>query len=203
MKKLLAVLALALIAAPAYAQIAGTPHDLSTANAGTSDEICVYCHTPHGADTTVALAPLWNRGTSDATAVYGGLDIQAVFDLASVNATDAPLCLSCHDGNVGAALVNPPNGGTTDLTGYSWNSSDANLGTDLSNDHPIGFNYALLNALDAEIDTQANAEAEGAVFFNTNEMWCSSCHDVHDNTNTLFLRTSNSGSALCLACHIK
>jgi predicted CXXCH cytochrome family protein len=32
---------------------------------------------------------------------------------------------------------------------------------------------------------------------------CGSCHDPHDNTNGSFLRLSNAGSALCLACHIK
>nr|MDP2191891.1 cytochrome c3 family protein [Rhodoferax sp.] len=31
---------------------------------------------------------------------------------------------------------------------------------------------------------------------------CASCHDPH-STNTTFLRISNAGSAVCLACHIK
>jgi predicted CXXCH cytochrome family protein len=31
---------------------------------------------------------------------------------------------------------------------------------------------------------------------------CASCHDPH-NDKALFLRISNSGSALCLACHVK
>lgn len=32
---------------------------------------------------------------------------------------------------------------------------------------------------------------------------CGSCHAVHDDTNGFFLRVSNAGSALCLACHNK
>ena len=32
---------------------------------------------------------------------------------------------------------------------------------------------------------------------------CGSCHDPHDNTNDLFLRIANSGSAVCLTCHNK
>jgi len=32
---------------------------------------------------------------------------------------------------------------------------------------------------------------------------CSTCHDPHSTTNATFLRTSNAGSALCLACHNK
>ncbi len=31
---------------------------------------------------------------------------------------------------------------------------------------------------------------------------CASCHDPH-STNATFLRTSNAGSAVCLACHVK
>ncbi len=32
---------------------------------------------------------------------------------------------------------------------------------------------------------------------------CASCHDPHSDTNTTFLRISNAGSAVCLACHVK
>lgn len=32
---------------------------------------------------------------------------------------------------------------------------------------------------------------------------CSSCHDPHDTTNGYFLRVTNTGSAICLACHNK
>jgi len=32
---------------------------------------------------------------------------------------------------------------------------------------------------------------------------CSSCHDPHDNTYGSFLVEDNSGSALCLRCHVK
>lgn len=32
---------------------------------------------------------------------------------------------------------------------------------------------------------------------------CASCHDPHTSVNPTFLRTSNAGSAVCLACHVK
>lgn len=32
---------------------------------------------------------------------------------------------------------------------------------------------------------------------------CASCHDPHSDVNPTFLRYSNAGSAVCLACHIK
>ena len=78
----------------------------------------------------------------------------------------------------------------TDITG------DANLGTALSNDHPVGFDYAAVVAADAEIQATTLPLYNG-------DMWCSTCHDVHDNTDTPFLQAANGGSALCLTCHIK
>lgn len=32
---------------------------------------------------------------------------------------------------------------------------------------------------------------------------CGSCHDPHNNTNPTFLRIANTGSNLCLSCHVK
>ncbi len=202
------LVALLLASTPVSAAITGTAHDLSSTGTnafkGSSDEICVYCHTPHGAG-AAGFAPLWNRTTANATAVYSGVDIQATYDLASVNQTDAPLCLSCHDGaSLASNLTNPPNvGGQPTFSGGEITGM-ANLGTDLTNDHPIGFDYSAINALDAEIDTLVNATGKGVQFFNGGtDMWCSSCHDVHDDTEGAFLITTNSGSDLCLACHIK
>jgi predicted CXXCH cytochrome family protein len=215
MRKIFVFLAVLLAGAgPASATIVGTAHDITTnAEVGANDKVCVYCHTPHGADTTVAKAPLWNRGTEDAAgSVYTGLslEVSTVTDmtLANINATDTPLCLSCHDGTVAETLKNEPNSGDTNTTGYTFVSSAANLGTDMSNDHPVGFSYVNTAATDAEINDKTTAETAlgtGAVSYggSSDQMWCSSCHDVHDDTNAPFLRISNAGSDLCLACHIK
>ena len=115
MKKVIVLAAaIALFATPALsATIINTLHDLSSPNAGTSTEVCVYCHTPHSANTAVTLAPLWNRTTVDATSVYSTGTLHANITTTTVNATDAPLCLSCHDGTVGETLQNEPNNGTT------------------------------------------------------------------------------------------
>ena len=91
MKKVIVLAAaIALFATPAFALISGTAHDLSSANNASSSitEICVFCHTPHGADTTVTDAPLWNRGTVNASAAYVGLDIQAVYNTTTISQTN-------------------------------------------------------------------------------------------------------------------
>jgi predicted CXXCH cytochrome family protein len=205
MKKIVVLVALmSMVAGSAFAVVSNTPHDLSSTNTGsTSSEICVFCHTPHNADISVVLAPLWNRTTVDATGnVYSSSTLDATgVVLADINATDAPLCLSCHAaGAISGALQNPPNAvadataGITDFTG------NALLSTVMNNDHPIGFDYADGGGAVGGLNvTPVGVNLVGA----TNEMWCSSCHDVHDNSNGQFLIMNNAGSNLCLACHVK
>ena len=46
----------------AVAAIAGSPHDLGGNTAADNGEVCVFCHTPHGAATgATESAPLWNK----------------------------------------------------------------------------------------------------------------------------------------------
>lgn len=208
MKKVLVLAVLAtLVATSALATVKGTKHDLSSLGGqtiqGTSNEVCVYCHTPHGA-AAVGFAPLWNRTVANATAFYNNPagSMNATVGLAGTNASDAPLCLSCHDGSsLTAALNNPPNNGGTNPAANLGAGLETNLGSDLSNDHPIGFVWSTVSA-DTEINsTQAVLPVD---FGSSNDsMWCSSCHDVHNDAVSPFLIISNSASALCLTCHIK
>ncbi len=220
MKRIIVMMAgFALLAAPALGStsIKATAHDLSSGGGqtirGGNDQICVYCHTPHSAGAK-GFAPLWNRTTTAATSVYTGVDLEQVIALADVNKTDAPLCLSCHDGlSLDKGLNNPPNSGGAYNGGAAFNditNANANLGTSLKDDHPIGFNYVNAATNDAEIKAigSITVSSVASAFYSTsgvgaNTMWCSSCHDVHNNTNAPFLLTTNSASTLCLACHDK
>jgi len=157
------------------ADVRGTLHNLSSASDGSStpsggtvpsrnikatteDQICVFCHTPHGA--TSGVKPLWNRTLSGAT--------YTVYTSASLDAEDikggpldqpggsSKLCLSCHDGTLAIGSVNVLDGkanqsiamtggpnmpaGSGETTGFT-----RRLGTDLTNDHPISVNFT--NAL--------------------------------------------------------
>ncbi|PLX94165.1 MAG: cytochrome C [Desulfuromonas sp.] len=202
-RTLVAAVAVSLLASPAFALIGHTKHDLSSGSGntivGTSDEICVYCHTPHGA-ASVADAPLWNRTTPAVTSIYTSNSIDATITLTEVQASDAPLCLSCHDGaSMTAALNNTPNAGGGNPAA-NIGAVETNLGTDLSNDHPVGFVFTTA-LVDSEIQTPSTAPVDFGS--GSNEMWCSSCHDVHDDSNPPFLVMSNTGSDLCLDCHKK
>ncbi|MEY4751599.1 MAG: hypothetical protein RIQ60_3813 [Pseudomonadota bacterium] len=130
-------------------------------------EICVFCHTPHGGNTD-APAPLWNKrlGANGAPAGGGTYTTYASLNTPSLDGQVAPVgsismaCLSCHDGTQAMDnIINAPGSGGFDTTGggndgrtYSWAGSTVNaagalssgvalIGTDLSNDHPIGIQY--------------------------------------------------------------
>ena len=85
------------------------------------------------------------------------------------------------------------------------------IGTDLTNDHPISITYTVGNAslyatttalTGWTVNENPTSPTIADVLFN-DKIECASCHDPHDNTNGEFLRVSNSGSALCLSCHNK
>ncbi len=219
MKKVLVLAALfAIVAVPAMSAVVGSPHDMSLTfdSSNTTTQVCVYCHTPHGAQTdgTPNDQPLWNRTTA---AITGAVYTSTTLGVTSSVSSDAKLCLSCHDGSTNITAVgNPPNDVATawDQTTALVVTGNLILDTDLSNDHPIGFDYPATDAATALVeelilDTALNTNIQ--LFTATNQVWCSSCHDVHgkdDGTGTstdydFFLRDTMDGSALCLDCHVK
>lgn len=159
-------------AAAAGNNVTNTKHNLSAsgtgpnhadgtgADAGTG-QICVFCHTPHGANT--ATGPLWNKKATGSTYTSYGVTIAGTTaaDVGGVSLA----CLSCHDGSQAMdSMVNAPGPGGYDANGPRAStgaagtvmggtpvgvfggdgkigSGAANLGTDLSNDHPIGILY--------------------------------------------------------------
>jgi cytochrome c2 len=174
---LVSTTALALASGAAFGGISTTKHNLSTtgtqpnhvtgtAAAGTgTDEICVFCHTPHGASSTAGGPPLWNKVLPAGTTytLYSSSTIDG-----QTNTSNAPslACLSCHDGTQAMDnIINAPGSGGYDPTGggvnglaYTWAAGgtvDTNgkminptgginvalIGTDLSNDHPVMIEY--------------------------------------------------------------
>ena len=176
------------------ASMVGTAHDLSARGWG-SNQICIFCHTPHNA-AAAQLAPLWNHGSTVATfTLYSSTTLNAI---PGQPAGTSKACLSCHDGTVAIDTYGTRTG-TNTMTGA------ALVGIDLSNDHPVSFTYdSTLATADGGLVTPGSASlvTVGIPLFGGN-LECASCHQVHDNTNGNFLRVSNAGSALCLKCHTK
>lgn len=212
---LVLVVAIALVGASiALAGISTTKHNLgNTANASNTyfatntDEICVFCHTPHNTGTTV---PLWNRTTNAVGFnMYG--NTMAGTPSAGAPSTSTLLCFSCHDGVQALDVLNNNPGSTTPTMNNGQNiiTGAAALGKDLSNDHPVAIAYyngrASLRDLTANITTIVRVTAVNTVLGTTasSTVECSSCHEPHSDTNASFLVLSNTGSQLCITCHAK
>ena len=196
--------------------ITGTKHDFS-ASGWSGGEICIACHTPHNANTSVTDAPLWNHNLS-AVATYALYNSSPTLNATTTQPTGtSKLCLSCHDGTV---AYDNTTGGTT-MSGTSAVGSGAN---GLSDDHPISFAYdtALANAdgalhdpstavtIGSGTDTKTGTIASAMLI--GGQVQCATCHDVHNKftaaiippaTTNRLLRVSNAGSGLCLTCHNK
>lgn len=246
-------------------QVTGTTSATGTA------EICVFCHTPHQASDATGAPPLWNKNLGTAGAPAGG-GSYTTYNTATSSTIDGQVlavgsvsvaCLSCHDGTQAMDnIINAPGSGGYDSTGggvnglgYTWSTGgtvDANgllasgvalIGTDLSNDHPIGIAYcgggitgtATSGCTDADFKGGGTNTGLATQTINGTQVWwvetgtadavrrksdmilytrtftagagpsveCASCHDPHTSENPTFLRTSNAGSAVCLACHVK
>lgn len=106
--------------------IVNTRHNMSQSteltNAGNSmnnfrnryGQVCVSCHTPHGANTNTA-APLWNRVIGNATyTLYSSSTLTGV--VSNPGGASLP-CLSCHDGTQASdAILNMPGAGQYSAT---------------------------------------------------------------------------------------
>jgi len=167
-------------------------------------QICVFCHTPHGAE-NIPKAPLWNRKLSGATyTTYTSSSIEAdAAELAAGPGGSSKLCLSCHDGTMALGNVNVLNGkanqtialtgtgvggtmpsGATTTSGFT-----RNLGVNLTNDHPISFTYnTTLAGNDGELRTPdgtivgtrtAGVNPKPKLPLENGQVQCSTCHDPH------------------------
>jgi len=213
---------------PRQSDISNTLHNLSTTGSGTTkanseSQICAFCHTPHGAnaDAQTINAPLWNRditlGNDSTYIAYDSSSIQANID--ANPGGPSKLCLSCHDGTLALGSLNVLNGATIvdvymggiatmpDGTGANTGFT-RNLGTDLSGDHPISFNFDT-NRLNGDRLAVADGElrdpldADGAHIATGSKIapldadgkvQCTTCHDPHVSGQDLPSGTSLGGT---------
>ena len=192
--------ALLLFGAPAWGEIAGSAHDFWIPGGGApgsegGGDTCIFCHAPH---TAVPGRPLWNRRLP--TLVYTPYSSSSMQAKPGQPTGSSKLCLSCHDGTIALGALAR---GRAPVGRFGRVAGRPNLGTDLSDDHPISFVYdAALAAEDGELvhpDTLT-----GAVKLDINgEMQCMSCHDAHANLYEDFLLEDPQFSVLCKRCHAK
>ena len=171
---------------PAGTGVNGSLHDMTLVVPGTADSmgrVCVYCHTPHHAVVTDGSAnlPLWNHALTpdDQFTAYTWAtpnnSNDGAFDIVDPLAGPSRLCMSCHDGSIavdehGSAFASA--GSLRDpilskgLIGNLGETADgkgrANLTKDLSNTHPIGFDYNEIAAFRNSKSSNGSATAGGA-----------------------------------------
>jgi hypothetical protein len=215
----------------ALTTIVGSAHDFSS-KTWSGGKVCVVCHTPHKADTSVSDAPLWSHANSSATyTMYtSSTFLQRVGTAPSAPGANSKMCLSCHDGSIS---VDSFISGGVMQTGTTKISDVNNIGkvglagtgsNDLRDDHPIGVSYTTVRTADAggyrdpatSVTIGQNPTKTGALsalLLQNGNVECSSCHDVH-NTYVVLPSVGTGGmvkmgqagtgvTALCTACHVK
>lgn len=234
--KTLVAVAMAYPIAASAATITNTRHDLAFSNTlagaikstdSNETNTCKFCHTPHGAASTLAL---WNHAATaktsftwtDTTRTSGGTTLPSA--LASFKGGTLR-CLGCHDGSaalgdINSSVTNIAMSGTIGMMVGNSAGAVGNLG----NNHPVSIPYVgATNGLNPAnfpgngYVAAASACANSTTFCPTGQplitlygsaltdvtIECSSCHEPHNNTNGSFLRMANTGGALCKACHNK
>ena len=244
----IALLAVTLTASPLLAAtIVGSLHDFSDGGSsgfsggtlyndgfGTAvDEVCVFCHTPHGASTNIpgmGSGPLWNR-TNSPPAGYTYTPYSSPTLNATVSATPtgtSAMCMSCHDGVTSIAintLLNPPGeypiywvdtpfaeGRVGDIYNpgfigyYGPNLGDTYVGSGnftIDLSNDHPVSFDWPTGLDTGLRDPTLVAPALRLFGAGRRVECATCHQVHDPTNVPFLAMANNGSAMCLECHIK
>lgn len=215
LKILFIALLISLNFATAQVSILNTKHNLSVTGPGTikaqsETEICIFCHTPHSKQTT---AQLWNRQPTVQTYTLYSSDYLTSLSYSSPNQPNlkSKLCLSCHDGTIAIGAVYNSRGsgstGSIQMTGGITtmpSGSAGNIGTNLMNDHPVGYLYE--TARDAELVSRSfpwNTPVKLDPDASNGRVECHTCHDPHNNQHGYFLKMSNTNAALCTHCHNK
>jgi len=189
-------------------------------------QICVFCHTPHAAETSQG--PLWNRALNDPLAyqTYRSSSIDATTKTPGV--LDPPngvskLCLSCHDGTMAIGAVNVLNGTFTDrnpqtediaMTANPISQSPTGrmpigvgattgftrfLGTDLTNDHPISVAFDdNLFLRDGEMRLPS---AESHIVVRGIDPVRPKVDDIHLEPPVVGTNVVNGGMVQCNSCH--
>jgi hypothetical protein len=113
-------------------QIVGTAHDFSN-KVWAGQQICQPCHTPHHAMPNAVSGRLWNHDLTTATFTLNASNMNTIpGQPATMLDRMSQMCMGCHDGVTALDAF----GGAH--TSGNFATGRTNIGTDLSNDHPVG-----------------------------------------------------------------
>ncbi len=190
--------------------------------ANSESMLCLSCH-----DGKTAINVLHNSSYRNSSTVPDG---DAVINIVGLGSAAGPYSLG-QSFSGGFGSINRPNlGAVRDADGTISSLPNSLNGTNLTDDHPIGFSYTAAQAQDTA-GLKATPDAGIRLFGPTRRLECSSCHNPHvyygsglagsgrvyfdtdittplvatatQKAKTPFLNISNTGSNLCKGCHIK
>jgi len=181
------------------------PHNGSQPTTGTGDTSGIYLLWATNIPTSVAYnsytsANLINLNLTSAGTLNNGLATTSTAASPDVKMYSL-LCLSCHDG-VTTTFTTLPNTGGGMLPKNQIGNPTTSGG--LTNDHPVNIEYNPAKDAGLVLITTGSNDVGGLPLYlnsgNTITMQCATCHDPHNDSNTMFLRQANT-SAHCLTCH--
>ena len=107
-------------------QVAGINDGLMDTSRNQYEQVCVYCHTPHGASGALN-APLWNRTHLGNTyTTYDTLGSSTLTQPVTQPGVNSLTCLSCHDGTVAIdSIINMPNENSLGQTSGNYDPNQA------------------------------------------------------------------------------
>lgn len=218
MKFLGILLLVVLFSASTYAQgvqtsvIANTPHNFlgeswNDANTGgTGSQMCQPCHTPHNA--VHKGEALWNHQGS-LESVYTNWETRTVNTTNGANTytervvgETSKLCLDCHDGQIALSAFGGGSGNGATMGGTPGVYGSDNLGTDLTDDHPINVPYAIMSSGVLKPNVEVT---KGSVYIKPITGWDATTNALtYGGAGTGKLRLTNTGTDYridCTTCH--
>lgn len=184
--------------------ILGSKHDLTPRGPGpvrsvSEDEVCKFCHVPHGA--SLKDKHLSGRPDVDTTA-RRGYESSTLSNRPKRVGGVSRVCLTCHDGSIALGQTLRGRIAMRGTSGGDFLPSDrpSNLGTDLRRSHPV--------SMSGSAGARAHKPARGArvALDESGSVQCTSCHDAHSQWGGApeegnFLRMPTASSELCAQCH--
>lgn len=158
---------------------------------------CQICHPPKNTGGSIALdTPLWNHFAYKNSSRISPLNAAETTCITVAPEGGSRMCLYCHDGIVSLNVL----GELTDLLKHHPISVDysCSYNAGLGNLRPTSWVYE--TSYDVANGTYV-AKTIATLLDEDGKLQCTSCHRIHDNTNSFLLCMDNRGSKLCLVCH--
>lgn len=156
-----------------YSSMLNGPHDLSSGDATTEEELCIFCH-PSSLNSEI---------NTSSFALY---TLESNASAAFIDSTLS--CLSCHDG---VSAVNQDIHSVENLVYLNKMHPVSIIYNEEKNS---------LKNKNTLISSWDNATKISDILVN-GEVQCVSCHNPHNNQWGTFLRHTNTASQLCKTCH--